>query len=72
MSSGELLIAMTITMAPISVGQTKSSQDDVDQIRASFGFTNILQQKQPQSQIPSQAYSNCAIDHAQVCFSFRI
>ena len=61
---------MMAVLALISVKQTALGQCDVvllqqlilgDTIRASAGLITMPQQ-QPQSQMPFQAYTNCAID----------
>ena len=41
-------------------------------MRGSSGLTNMPQQQQPQSEIPSQTYASYAMGTVQVSFSFRI
>ena len=41
-----------------------------DTMQGSAGLTNVPQQRQPQSQMPSQAYANYAMGPRQEIFSF--
>ena len=60
-------IPMPARMASTSVGSVSSGQHDVvltpqliprDVMRGYFALATVLQQQQPQSQMPSQAYGN--------------
>ena len=73
--SRAVLITVTVTLVPTSVGQTAMDQNDVvlppqfilgDRMRASVSLTTMLQQHQPQSQMPSQAGTNYIIGPPQV------
>ena len=77
--SGASPLTMTVVMAPFSVGVTTLSQQDVvmlpqfilrDTFRVSVGLTTVLEQ-QPQSQMPSGAYTNYAMGPSQVSFLFQ-
>ena len=61
---GASTITIHVTMAPTCVGLTALGQHSVflppqlilrDTMRGSAGITNVPQQQQPQSQMPSQA-----------------
>ena len=69
-----------VTLAPTSVGQITLGQQDMvlpqfiprDILMGSGGLMHVPQQQQPQSQMPPQAYANCAMGPLQVHFSIRV
>ena len=74
-----LPITTIVTRAPTSVGLAASGQHDGvlppqlmmrHKMRSSVGLTTVLQQQQPPSQMPPQAYSNYAMGppHVNVLF----
>ena len=73
-------ISMTVTMAPTSLDLEESDQHDVvlppqliltGTVRDSVGLATVLQQQQPQSEMPSWAYVNYAMGPPQVSFLFQ-
>ena len=78
--SGSSPITTTVMIAPTSVGLPTSGKHDVvlplqlilrATMKWSGGLTTMPQQWQHQSQLPSQAYANCAMGPPQVSFSFK-
>ena len=81
MCSGVSLMTMTAKMALSPLSQTTASWHDVvlpplliprDIMKGSVGLTTILQQQQPESHMPSQAYVNYAMGPPKVSFSFKV
>ena len=73
-------ITTTVTMTLTSVGLAELYQHDVvlppllilkDTLRCSISLTFVLQQQQPQSQMPSQAYANYVVGPSWVSFLFQ-
>ena len=78
--SGTSSLLMTVTMAPSLMGLSmRLDQHNVVfppplTLRDSIGVVGLatVQQQQPQSQMPLQAYAYYAMGHPQVWFSFRV